>query len=123
MAFRKSSASASASARGSKENQEVVGSDEAFFEGDDTENPIRDLYSEKAGTLDGDDEGEIDLSSYAYQIWKNVIDADPSDQKTVENLPDVVYGAKALPKVVGAKIGALVYIRTPDDNDWHCQGK
>ena len=32
---------------------------------------------EKAGILDGDDDTEVDLASYAYQIWKNAIDADP----------------------------------------------
>lgn len=46
-----------------KENREVVGSDEAFFEDDELLNPIQDLYSEKSGILDGDDEGEVDLAS------------------------------------------------------------
>ncbi len=100
-----------------RENKEVVGSDEAFFEDDDNDNPIRDLYSEKSGILDGDDEGEVDLASYAYQIWKNAIDADPALQGAVENLPDVVYATKALPVIENAKEGALVYVRSPDDND------
>lgn len=100
-----------------RENKEVVGSDEAFFEDDDNDNPIRDLYSEKSGILDGDDEGEVDLASYAYQIWKNAIDADPTLQGTVEKLPDVVYASKALPEIENAKEGALVYVRSPDDND------
>lgn len=100
-----------------KENREVVGSDEAFFEDDELLNPIQDLYSEKSGILDGDDEGEVDLASYAFQIWQNAIEADPGVQKTVEDLPDVVYATKSLPKVPDAKEGALVYIRTPDDND------
>lgn len=100
-----------------KENREVVGSDEAFFEDDELLNPIQDLYSEKSGILDGDDEGEVDLASYAFQIWQNAIEADPAVQKIVEDLPDVVYATKALPKVPDAKEGALVYIRTPDDND------
>lgn len=100
-----------------RENKEVVGSDEAFFEDDDNDNPIRDLYSEKSGILDGDDEGEVDLASYAYQIWKNAIDADPALQGAVENLPDVVYATKALPEMENAKGGALVYVRSPDDND------
>ncbi len=39
--------------------------------------PILDLYNEKAGILDGDADTEVDLASYAYQIWKNAIDADP----------------------------------------------
>lgn len=100
-----------------KENQEVVGSDEAFFEDDDQINPIQDLYSEKAGVLDGDEDGEVDLASFAYQIWQNAIKADPKLQKIVEDLPRVVYATKALPPVPEAKEGALVYVQTPDDND------
>ncbi len=99
------------------ENREVVGSDEAFFEDDEADNPIRDLYSEKAGVLDGEDEGEVDLASYAFQIWKNAIEADPRLQGIVEGLPDVVYAAKAKPAAADASEGALVYVRTPDDND------
>jgi hypothetical protein len=100
-----------------KENQEVVGSDETFFEDDNKENPIQDLYSEKSGILDGEDDGEVDLASYAFQIWQNATTADPKLRKLVEDLPDVVYATKALPSVADAKAGALVYIRTPDDND------
>lgn len=100
-----------------RENKEVVGSDETFFEDDDNDNPIRNLYSEKSGILDGDDEDEVDLASYAYQIWKNAIDANPALQGSVENLPDVIYATKALPEIENAEEGALVYVRSPDDND------
>lgn len=100
-----------------KENQEVVGSDEAFFEDDDQANPIQDLYSEKSGVLDGDDDGEVDLASYAFQIWQNAIKDNPKLQKVVEDMPDVVFATKATPPVPDAQDGALVYIRTPDDND------
>lgn len=101
-----------------KENQEVVGSDESFFEDDDHENSIQDLYSEKSGVLDGaDDDGEVDLASYAFQIWQNATKNDPKLRKAVEDLPDVVYATRALPETPDAKEGALVYIRTPDDND------
>ena len=58
-----------------RQNSEVVGSDEAFFEGDVQNQAVFDLYNEKSGLLDGDDDTEIDLASYAYQIWKNAIDA------------------------------------------------
>jgi len=34
-----------------------------------------------------DDEGEVDLTSYAYQIWKNATDADPSLAQHVINHP------------------------------------
>ena len=59
------------------ENAEVVGTDEIFFEEEKHERVIRDIYSEKSGLLDDDDDGEVDLSSYAYQIWKNAIDKIP----------------------------------------------
>jgi Helicase conserved C-terminal domain/PLD-like domain len=100
-----------------KENQEVVGSDEAFFEDDNHTNPIQDLYSEKSGILDGDDDGEVDLASYAFQIWQNAIKDNPKLQKAVEDMPEVVFATKAVPQYPDAKEGALVYIRTPDDND------
>jgi hypothetical protein len=94
-----------------------VGSDEAFFEDDDQANPIQDLYSEKSGILDGEDDGEVDLASYAFQIWQNAIKDNPKLQKVVEDMPDVVFATKATPQVPDAQEGALVYIRTPDDND------
>ena len=97
------------------ENREVVGSDEAFFEDDDDKNPIQDLYSEKAGILDGDDEGEVDLASLAYQIWKNATDGDAKLKKAIEDLPDVVFATKAIQ--AESPEGALVYVRTPDDGD------
>ena len=61
-----------------QENAEVVGTDEAFFEDDRNDQAIRDLFTEKAGILDGDADTEVDLASYAFQIWKNAIDRDPA---------------------------------------------
>ena len=52
-----------------RNNAEVVGTDEAFFE-DEDKRTVLDLYNEKDCILDGDDEADVDLSSYAYQIWK-----------------------------------------------------
>ncbi|MBI3340152.1 MAG: NgoFVII family restriction endonuclease [Chloroflexi bacterium] len=98
-----------------KENAEVVGSDEAFFEDDDNEQVIVDLYNEKAGILDGEDaDTEVDLASYAYQIWKNAIDSDPQLQKVVPSLPDVAFSTK---KISENPKGALIYVRTGEDND------
>ena len=39
-----------------QENAEVVGTDEAFFEDDQNDQAVLDLYNEKAGILDGDAE-------------------------------------------------------------------
>lgn len=101
-----------------QENAEVVGSDEAFFEDDKNDQVIVDLYNEKAGILDGEDvDTEVDLASYAYQIWKNAVDADPQLQKTIPSLSDVAYSTKACDRDNGQCDGALVYVRTGEDND------
>ena len=69
-----------------RENAEVVGADEAFFEDEDDDQAIVNLYHERAGILDGEPDGEVDLASHAYQIWKNAISADPSLEKAVAEL-------------------------------------
>jgi hypothetical protein len=63
-----------------------------------------------------DDDTEIDLASYAYQIWKNATDADPTLNKTIPNLPNVVYTTK-VNNDEPEKEGVIVYSRTADDND------
>lgn len=95
------------------ENAEVVGSDETFFDGDPVN--IKDLYNEKAGILDDEDDKEVDLASYAYQIWKNALDKDPSLQKTIPELPNVLYATR--PSVKKEEQGVIVYTKTFDDND------
>ncbi len=99
-----------------RENAEVVGTDEAFFEDDNDDRIVLDLYTEKAGLLDGEADSEVDLSSYAYQIWKNAIDADPSLKKKIEDLPPVVYSTRTSP-TAQAPEGVLLYVRTSQDND------
>ena len=99
------------------ENAEVVGTDEAFFEDDRDDQTIVDLYNEKSGILDGDDEGEVDLASYAYQIWKNAVAADPSLQRVIPALPPVSYSARVHIAAPNAPAGALVYMRTGEGND------
>lgn len=101
-----------------KENAEVVGSDEAFFEDDQNNQVIVDLYNEKAGILDGEeDETEVDLASYAYQIWKNATDANPKLQKIIPDLPPVVYSARTHQPTEREPQGVLVYLRTAEGND------
>jgi superfamily II DNA or RNA helicase len=112
-----------------KENAEAVGSDEVFFDGDPVN--IKDLYNEKAGLLDDEDDGDVDLASYCYQLWKNGCDKHPELKKIVPELPDVVYATKKaemspLGDAIGeagelpirkAETGVIVYARTSDDND------
>jgi hypothetical protein len=100
-----------------KENKEVVGTDEAFFEDDGNEQAVRDLFTEKAGILDGDADTEVDLGSFAFQIWKNAIDRDPSLQKVIPDLPNVVYATKPHVAAPGRPEGVLAYVRTADGND------
>ena len=100
-----------------KENAEVVGTDEAFFEDEGERQELADLYNEKAGILDGEADTEVDLASYAYQIWKNAIDANPALQKLIPELPPVVFSTKAYTPQEQRPNGALVYLRTAQGND------
>ena len=99
------------------QNAEVVGTDESFFDDDAQSQPLRDLYNENAGILDGDNDSEVDLASFAYQIWKNAIDKNPGLEKIIRDLPDMVYSAKAHTPSVGKPEGALVYLKTSEGND------
>lgn len=100
-----------------KENAEVVGTDEAFFEDEDDDQTIINLYHERAGILDGDPDDEVDLASHAYQIWKNAISADPRLEKTVTNLPYVVFSSRQHTHIAQQPEGVLVFMRTADGND------
>ena len=99
-----------------RENAEVVGTDEAFFEDEDAK-AVLDLYNEKAGILDAEDESDVDLASYAYQIWRNATENDASLKRRVENLPPVVYASKAQPLQSRQPAGVLVYMQTAQGYD------
>jgi superfamily II DNA or RNA helicase len=106
------------------ENAEVVGTDEAFFE-DEEATAIRDLYTGRSGALDDNDD-EVDLASYAWQVWKQATEDNPELARAVESLPPVVYSAKAF-KLDDSRFpllgqdasggGALVYVKSPEGND------
>ena len=100
-----------------RENAEVVGADEAFFEDEDDPETIINLYHERAGILDGDPEGDVDLASHAYQIWKNAIGSEPSLEKAVADLPDVVFSSREHTPIAQRPEGVLVFMRTADGND------
>jgi SNF2 family DNA or RNA helicase len=98
-------------------NKEVVGTDEAFFEDEVSTQTLLDLYSEKAGMLDGEAESEVDLASQAYSIWKNATDANPRLKGIIERLPNVAFSTRAHQHTALSPDGVLVYMRTPDGND------
>jgi superfamily II DNA or RNA helicase len=103
-----------------QENAEVVGSDEAFFEEDAGNQPLIDLYHEKAGILDEAPDGdtEIDLVSHAYQIWKNATDANPALRTIIPGLPAISYASKSHAGIDGAgPPGVLVYMNTAQGNN------
>ena len=92
-----------------KENSEVVGADETFFDGDPIN--IHDLYNERSGILDNDDEGEVDLTSQAYEIWNQAIKANPLLKKIIPALPDVVHSTKMLERDIVEVPGVIAYHR------------
>ncbi len=100
-----------------KENSEVVGTDEAFFEDDNSGQSIADLYNEKAGILDGEDDTEVDLASYAYQIWKNAVEKQPELQKIIPQIADVAYSSRNHKPAEARPQGVLVYLKTGEGND------
>ena len=76
------------------ENANIVGSDEVFFEGN--EQNLRDMFNEKSGVLDEEDDGDVDLSSQAYQIWKNATDANPKLKQIIPSIPNIAYSTKTV---------------------------
>ena len=96
---------------------EVLGSDEQFFEDDLNNQVLRDLYTEKSGIIDGDFDTEVDLASYAYQIWHNATNNDPSLEKKIADLPDVVYSTREHISTEQKPEGVLIYMKTADGND------
>lgn len=106
-----------------RENEEVVGSDESFFE-DQTpsdDEGLRNLYDEKSGILDEPEDDEVDLTSEAFEVWAQATKDDADLRKTVEALPDVVYATKphkVNPEQLAQRPpGVLSYIRTRHDHD------
>jgi len=99
-----------------QENADVVGTDEAFFD-DDEAREIVDLYNEKAGILDGRDDADVDLASLALQIWKDSIAADPSLEKTIRDMPPLLYATRAARPEDSRPPGTLVFVRTAHDTD------
>ena len=76
------------------ENAEVVGTDEAFFEDDRRRRDPRPLHRASRVRWTTQDD-EVDLASYAWQVWKQATKNDAELARAVKSLPPVVYSAKA----------------------------
>ncbi len=101
-----------------RENAEVVGTDESFFEDETQQATLIDLYSEKEGVFDGEEDSEVDLSSYAYQIWKNATANNKGLASAVKKLPHVVHSTKSLAQFSSDLVeGVLVHLRTASGVD------
>ena len=99
------------------QNAEVVGTDEAFFEDDMTNTQLQDIFTEKSGLLEDDKDEDVDLSSYAYQIWKNATEQDPKLKSIIPNMPNVTFSTKEHRPDARSPEGVLVYMRTADGGD------
>ena len=98
------------------ESTELVGSDEDFF-GDKREQDkaLRDLYAGRAG-LDDEDGDDTDLLSRAHDIWLAATKDNPALAKQIQNLPNVVYGAKPASED-GNSGGVVAYIKDGGGSD------
>ena len=100
-----------------EENGEVVGSDERFFEEDRARKQLSDLYTENDSALDDPDDGETDLSSYAWQIWQDAIRDDPALKTRIENMPDNVYATRQHRATAEQPEGVISLIKTGAETD------
>ena len=79
-----------------RQEGEVIGADEMLIEGD----PIaeldlfKNLYNENSRILEQEDQSDVDLSSYAYQIWQKAVKDNPALAQTIEELPNVIYSTR-----------------------------
>ena len=102
-----------------EQNQEVIGTDESFF-GEAAASKLRDLYTEKAGVLDDDEDEDVDLASIALQVWSSASD---SDRKVAHGLPPIVAATRPVPSSVeepkrtAEPPGVITYLRFPDGTD------
>ena len=94
-------------------NAHIVGSDEVFFEGN--EKNLKDMFNEKSGVLDEEEDGDVDLSSQAFQIWKNATDANPQLAKIIPALSNMIYSTKSVAEM--ERGGVITYARTYNDFD------
>ena len=73
------------------------------------------MFNEKSGVLDEEDDGDVDLSSQAYQIWKNATDANPKLKQIIPSIPNIAYSTKTVTDA--GEQGVITYARTANDFD------
>ena len=96
------------------ENAQVIGTDEIFFEDERIRTALIDLYNEKKGILDDEDDYDVDLSSKALQVWNSAVALDPSLLEKIPKLPLVCSSAKTFNPSDGKPEGILLYLSTQE---------
>lgn len=102
-----------------QENAEVVGTDEAFFEDEDTNQAFRDLYNEHAHVLnrEGERDNDTDLASQAFEIWSQAIQGNRALEQAVLALEPVSHATRPRAATAIDPEGVMVFLRTSDDTD------
>lgn len=95
------------------QNANVMGNDEVFFEGN--EQNLRDMYNEKSGVLDDEEDTDVDLTSYAYQIWTEATKANPELKSRILKLGNMVDATKETSDAM--EEGVITYARTKNGYD------
>ena len=93
-----------------RNSEQIFGGGERFFDDDDFTTDITGLFDGSANL--GEDEGDVDPSSYALGIWEAAADA---DRRIALDLQEVVYSTKAAPADVAAHV--ITYGRTDAGTD------
>ncbi len=97
-----------------RENANIVGSDEVFFEGN--EQNLRNMFNEQAGILDeATDEADVDLASQAFQIWSRAIREHPQLATKIPTLTNMSYSTQAT--AIPSQEGVITYTRTANGFD------
>ena len=65
--------------------------------------------------MDEERDDEVDLSSHAFQIWKNATDADPALKALIPALNNVIYSTQSTPNAWPG--GVITYAKTRNDFD------
>lgn len=79
-------------ARRLRENAEVFGSDEQFFDDDLTGDAVRGLFDGSASLDEEEAEEDVDWASRALAVWESASEA---EQTAAINLPNVTYSTRA----------------------------
>ena len=94
-----------------KVNNELIGSDEVFFT-EDGKTQLRDLDLYVGAISLGEKEGEVDLISLAYSIWREAIEADPDLKEKIQRMPNLVYSARKAESARDDRESAVAYVKT-----------